>query len=98
MAKVIWTRQILEDFENLLEYIGTDAPVAARRLGQKLIDRVELLETYPRLGAVVPEDDTGTYRQILQGNYRVIYRVDGDAVYLISLYHAARLLDTDALD
>ena len=98
MAKVIWTKQALEDFQKLLEYITTDAPVAARRLGQKLIDRIEMLERHPRLGAFLPEDDTQTYRQILQGNYRIIYRVEGDAVYLIAFYHAARLLNTDALD
>ena len=98
MAKVIWTKQVLEDFENLLEYIGTDAPVAARRLGQKLIDHVEVLEKHPHLGNFLPEDETGTYRQILQGNYRIIYRIESNAVYLIALYHAARLLDTDGLD
>lgn len=98
MAKVVWSKQTLEDFENLLDFVATDAPEAACRFGQKLIDRIGVLEQHPHLGALVPEDATGTYRQILQGNCRIIYRVDGDTVYLVALYHAARLLNRDRFD
>jgi plasmid stabilization system protein ParE len=58
----------LDDLERLLIFIERDAPVAARRFGQQIIDRVELLQTNPHLGGIIPEDDTSTYRQVLQGN------------------------------
>ncbi len=98
MARLIWTSRCLDDLERLLEYIERDAPIAARRFGQQIIDRVELLQTNPYLGSVVPEDDTSTYRQILQGNYRIIYRVSGDIVYLVTIHHAARLLNVEDLN
>ena len=63
----------------------------------KIIDRVEILRTNPLLGGLLPEDEHGVYRQILQGNYRIIYRLDGDVVYLVAVHHAARLLDTESL-
>jgi toxin ParE1/3/4 len=92
VARLIWTNQALDDFDALLEYISRDAPMAARRFGQKLFDKVELLQYNPLLGSFIQEDDSQTYREILQGNYRLIYRVDGDVVYLITIHHAARLL------
>ena len=68
MARLIWTNQALDDLEALLDYISRDAPVAARRFGQKLIGKVELLQANPLLGSFIQEDDSKTYREILQGN------------------------------
>lgn len=98
MARLIWTNKALEHFEGLLAYIAADSPLAARRFGEKMLAKVELLETYPNLGGWIAEDDTRTYREVLQGNYRVIYRTDGDAVYLVAVHHAARLLDVTELN
>ena len=95
MARLIWTHRALDDLEHLLAYIEQDAPLAARRLAQKIVARVESLQENPHLGGYVLEDETHTYREILQGNYRLIDRVDGDVIYLITIYHAARLLDLE---
>jgi toxin ParE1/3/4 len=81
----------------VIEFIERDASVAARRFAQRIVDRVELLQVNPLLGSVVQEDDTGTYRELLQGNYRIIYRASADAVYLVAIHHAARLLAVDEL-
>ena len=93
MARLIWTNQALNDFDALLEYIALNAPVAARRFGEQLIAKVELLQSAPLLGSFIAEDESLTYREILQGNYRLIYRVSEDVVYLMTIHHAARLLD-----
>ena len=97
MAQVIWTPKALDDLESLLDYIAKDAPATARRFAQKLIARVELLASHPFLGGYVAEDSSRTYREIRQGNYRVLYRSDAQAVYIVAIHHAARLLDTDDL-
>jgi plasmid stabilization system protein ParE len=72
VARLIWTNKALDDFESLLAYIARDSPLAARRFGQKLLDKVELLQSHPNLGSWIREDDSHTYREILQGNYRII--------------------------
>jgi toxin ParE1/3/4 len=98
MARLIWTRQSLEDLDRLLEYIAQDAPIAACRFAEKIIDRVEMLQANPHLGGWLPEDDRGVYRQLIQANYRIIYRVEDDAIYLVAVHHAARLLNVDELN
>jgi addiction module RelE/StbE family toxin len=87
MARLIWTRHALEDLERLLEYIAKDAPVAACRFAEKIIDRVEMLETHPLLGGWLPEDDRSIYRQLIHGNYPIIYRLESDVVYLVAVHH-----------
>lgn len=97
MARVIWTERALQDLERVLDYIAADAPLAARRFAQRIIARTDSLSHTPRIGGFVEEDDTRTYRQLVQGNYRNIYRVDDDTVYIVAVHHAARLLDVDEL-
>jgi toxin ParE1/3/4 len=50
----------------------------------KIIATCEMLQEYPESGAVVPElAGTGIeYRQAISGMNRVIYEVDGDAIYI----------------
>jgi plasmid stabilization system protein ParE len=49
----------------------------------------------PLANAVIPEAaELGVdYREKLFGNYRIIYRVSGDAVIVLRVIHGARLLD-----
>ena len=98
MAEIIWAPKAVEDFVALIEYIARDAPIAARRFADKLVRRVEQLQKLPLLGSLVPEDKTDTYRQVIQGNYGVIYRVAEDQVIIVAVHHAARLLDSRQLD
>lgn len=97
MAEIVWTPKALDDLESLLDYISKDAPAAARRFAQKLVSRVEMLGRYPLLGGFVAEDPEHVYRELRQGNYRVLYRTDGRMVYIVATDHAARLLDSDDL-
>jgi toxin ParE1/3/4 len=98
MAEIIWTPQSLDDLQRLLEYIAFDSPVTACRFAERIVGRVEQLSDHPLSGSVIPEDDDGVYRQLVQGNYRLIYRVAGDRVFIIAVQHAARLLQVDELE
>ena len=68
MARLIWTERALADLEQLLAYIERDAPIAAKRFAQKIVTRVESLQDNPLLGGFVLEDESHTYREILQGH------------------------------
>ncbi|MGI8982089.1 MAG: type II toxin-antitoxin system RelE/ParE family toxin [Pirellulaceae bacterium] len=60
---------------------------------ERIFTRLERLEMFPHSGGYIAEDSRKIYREIIQGNYRVIYRVSGDDVLIVAVYHAARLLD-----
>jgi len=78
MASIIWAPSALDDLDDLLRYIAADAPVTARPFAQKVVARVEQLVDHPDSGGWLPEDEARTYRELLQGNYRIIYRVAPD--------------------
>jgi plasmid stabilization system protein ParE len=54
---------------------------------------IERLENFPQSGRVVPEKNDPQIREILLGNYRIIYRLRKDVAELLTLHHGARLLD-----
>jgi hypothetical protein len=46
----------------------------------------------PLLGGAVPEYEREDVRERLLGNYRLIYRVEGEDVVILLLRHGSRLL------
>ena len=47
---------------------------------------------FPESGRVVPEVNDATLREVVYGNYRIVYRVLPEAVEVVTVYHGARLL------
>ena len=55
-----------------------------------IVEAVERLARFPRLGWFVPELHDGHTREMLAGNYRIAYDVVGDAVRVLTVLHGAR--------
>jgi toxin ParE1/3/4 len=62
------------------EYISKDSKRYADRHIDKLISRVEQLHNNPNSGRVVPEFNIETTRELIEGNYRIIYKVNPDII------------------
>jgi len=59
---------------------------------ERLVAAVSRLERFPQSGRVVPEVGDESLREVLYGNYRIVYRLYAETVEVITVYHAARLL------
>ena len=97
MAQIRWTLQAAEDLESITEYIARDSPHYASLFAIDVVVAVDRLAGFPQLGRVVPEKADPQIRELLQGNYRIIYRQIDDVVEILSVYHGSRLLDPDRL-
>lgn len=87
--RVRWTRGALRDLASAFEYIARDRPEAARRVATTIHDAVARLGDNPALGrrGRIP----GTRELIVPGlPYIVPYRVSGEVVEILSVFHAAR--------
>ncbi len=92
MARLIWTEPALADLEAMADYIALDNPTAARRLVGRVFESVERLERFPNSGKRPPELPRSSYREIVVTPCRVFYRVEDDAVFLLYVMRAERLL------
>ncbi|MFW5871198.1 MAG: type II toxin-antitoxin system RelE/ParE family toxin [Verrucomicrobiota bacterium] len=60
------------------------------RAADRLID-------FPESGRMVPEAGNPVIREIIFGNYRIVYRFRKDTVEILTVYHGSRLLDPSTL-
>ena len=98
MAKVVWTQRALSDLEGIGEYISKDSFKYAGFTLEKLINTESLIESNPFIGRIVPEINNKLIREIIKGNYRVIYQIINDSLaYILTVFHSARLLSESNL-
>lgn len=87
--RVKWLRTALANLNTEADYLSRDSPAAASRTVAAIVDAVELLKSYPALGR--PGRVPGTRELVVPDTpYIVPYRVRGDAVELLRVFHAAR--------
>jgi len=90
--KVIWSDQAIADLHELCSYIARDNPEAALRMGQGILDHVEILGRFPFIGPAYPRGAQGPLRQIVFRSYRIFYDVSEDSgrVDILHVWHGAR--------
>jgi toxin ParE1/3/4 len=97
MVEIRWTEQAAEDLEAIAEFIANDSPHYASIFCIDILAAVERLVVFPDRGRVVPEWSNPNVRELILGNYRIIYRRREDVVEILSVYHSSRLLDPEIL-
>ncbi len=90
MTRVVWTQPARDDLREIREYIAADSQRYARLVVRKLVGAVGRLRTHPHSGRVVPELGRATLREVIEGTYRIVYRVTPDWVEVLAVVHAAR--------
>jgi len=91
-SKISWTRQSREDLRAVRNHIARDAPATASAYVRRLQESVGRLRDFPFSGEVVPEIGREEIREVIQGNYRLIYRVSESRVDILTVFHGARIL------
>ena len=92
MVKIVWTEIALEDLRDVHEYISKDSVRYADRFVEKIINRVTQLEHFPKSGRIVPEFDSDGIRELIEGNYRIVYKISPEQASIVRIHHAARRL------
>ena len=91
--KIIWSPIVVEDLEAIAQYISRDSESYAASMVQRIVDAVENLSLFPLIGREVPELNDPDIREIIVQKYRVIYRVEREAIKLGAVIHGARDLE-----
>ncbi len=75
MYRVNWSLDAIEDIESHQSYIEKDSPLAALRWTEEIFKKEELLTENPFLGRVIPEEHKVNRRELIIGNFRLLYEV-----------------------
>jgi len=85
---VVWTPEAQQDRVDVWEYIAADNPRAAARMDELFSDAAARLAEHPLLGQ--PGTISGTRELIPLESYRLVYEIDGETVWILTLVHTAR--------
>ena len=87
---VIWSPSALEDIELIAEYIARDSTDRAALFVERLIQATDRLQHSPFSGRIIPEIEEESCREIIYGSYRIMYRIEREAVWITGVVHSAR--------
>lgn len=95
---VVWSPIALERVVGIGEFIAQSRPQAAANVVERLFDSVLRLAEFPESGRHLPESPRADLREVIHGNYRVIYRLDPHEVVILTVRHARQHLSADDPD
>lgn len=75
MVKINWTEQAVDDLTNIAEFIRKDSEKHARITVRNIRERAKKLKHFPTIGRIVPETEKTEIRELIFGNYRIIYKI-----------------------
>jgi len=65
--------------------------MAAARIRQRCEDILRKLEEFPESGRPIPEFPELPHREVFLAPFRFFYRVSGDIVWIVAVWHDAQL-------
>lgn len=95
--KIIWSKTASIKAEEISDYIAQDSINEAKEWISQLLSEVERLDVFPELGRVVPNFDDNSLREIIFGNYRIIYEIRRNTIEILTVWHSKRLLNKEDL-
>jgi plasmid stabilization system protein ParE len=88
--RILFTQEALKDLSEIIGYIAEDDEEAAARFGSSLLDHVELLTRYPRMGAEIRKRPH--VRKLLHSPVLVYYQIreNRKLIEVLHFRHASR--------
>jgi len=90
--KLFWTETAKQDLIAIRQYISADNPTAAKRWIDRLRQRIRNSIHVPLAGRIVPELAREDIRELIEGNYRIVYQVLDDRIVVLTVFEGHQLL------
>lgn len=94
MVEIRWTNFAIQNLNDIGDYIEREScHTYATRMVNQLFDSVDILQSFPLSGRIVPEFQDIDIRELIRANYRIVYRVINESrIDILTVHHSARLL------
>lgn len=95
--KIIWSPLSLDRTAEIAGYISLDNRPAAENWVENIFDKVDILKSSPKVGRIVPEIEREEIRELIYGNYRIIYLVEKARISILTVRHGKQILPIDEI-
>lgn len=94
MVKVIWTDSAIEDLNKIGERISKNSERYAQITVDRLFEAPSILVKHPKAGPIVPDFNDNSIRQLIRGNFRIVYKIiDVFRIDIITVHWCARSIE-----
>ncbi|MBI4620127.1 MAG: type II toxin-antitoxin system RelE/ParE family toxin [Desulfobacterales bacterium] len=90
--RIIWSPLAVDRASEIADYIAQDKPSAAEKWIDTVFSKVEQLKSSPKIGRIVPEINDSQFRELIYGNYRIIYRIETKQISILTIRHGRQRL------
>lgn len=91
MVRIKWLNSAKEDLKEIHDYISLDSKRYAKLQIDKIQSRTEILKKHALLGKIVEELGKPRVRELVEGNYRIIYHIISESeLHILLIHHNAR--------
>jgi toxin ParE1/3/4 len=95
--KIIWSPLAIDRVSEIAAYIAQENPAAAEKWVDLVFRKVKDLQSFPESGRIVPETENKTIRELIYGNYRLIYRLEEKRISMLTVRHGKQILPVDEI-
>jgi toxin ParE1/3/4 len=95
--KIVWSPLAVESASKLVDYIAQDKPLAAEKWIHTVFSMIEQLRSDPELGRIDPEINESQFRELIYGNYRIIYHISKKEISVLTIRHGKQILPIDEI-
>jgi plasmid stabilization system protein ParE len=95
--KIVWSPLAVERASKIVDYITQDKPMAAEKWIHAVFSKVARLRSNPELGRIVPEINERQFREVIYGNYRIIYHISSKEISILTIRHGKQILPIDEI-
>lgn len=95
--RIVWSPLAVDRVAEIADYIAQDNPDAAAQWVEATFAAVGRLETFPESGRMVPEIRRKDFRELMHGNYRIVYRIEKEQISILTVRHAKQILPVDEI-
>lgn len=90
--RVRYSPESIDDLIRLRDFIKEKNPVAAQRIANELLDGINKLKLFPKIGLPVTKAaDPQVIRDLFIGNYTVRYLIGNNEICILRMWHGKEI-------
>lgn len=91
MVRIKWLKSAQTDLKEIHDYISLDSKRYAKLQVERIYQKIQILQLQPLIGKQVKEIKNTTIRELVEGNYRIIYKIISyNVIHILMIHHGAR--------
>ena len=91
--KIVWTKFAISELKSIYEFYKYKAGISvAEKIKKRIFIKVKQLQNHPLSGAIEENlfKTEYDYRYLVEGNYKIIYRIENKDVFIIDIFDCRR--------